>query len=395
MDAPVALLGGNFVDTAYFFEPRLVLPGDILLTARQGHGTSAAIRIGTFSKFSHAAIAGETGIFLEAQGEGVRRLAAVRLAIADPKNVRLLRLLPDVKNGLACAGLAAAVAQKYVSRGFWLAGTMASVVPGIRLDNRSRFFCSHLVAQAYREAGVELLPHKEPAKVYPGMLLRSRLLRDVTRECVIGPKNLPSARTFFAFVDGEHVSSPHDVEIGHLQSIHASVLPIFKKWKLPAPSDYYSALEILAELAYKGPDVSLGRVIDGHFSSTIRRSGYLEFTKELLGAMREAAERLPVEAKTAIKVGMTRQEASDELDLLVRSLSVSQPQLETRERERFAFSTMAEQTGYTTFAIVARHAGEYADVKQMLVNAEKAVVALLQDYVSREPGEPFAPRALT
>ena len=93
----------------------------------------------------------------------------------------------------------------------------------------------------------------------------------------------------------------------------------------------------------------------------------------------------PIEIESILKVGLTRQEASDELDFCRRALSISLEQIERRALERFAFGKMAEQTGYVTFAMLARLAEEYADVKETIVIAEKKVVALLQDFLNREP----------
>ena len=82
----------------YAFDIDSIKPGDILLTRvdfalrRPATWTSTLVQRATKSQFSHAALCIGYGMFIEAIGTGVCRLAIMVAGVHEKENVRLLRL---------------------------------------------------------------------------------------------------------------------------------------------------------------------------------------------------------------------------------------------------------------------------------------------------------------
>src|SRR5271169_4986654 len=110
--------------TVFAFHPRLVCPGDILLTRVPfklldvSSYSSFSIRAGTLAPFSHAALRIEPGLLIEAVGTGVSRLALGQTGAHARKNIKLLRPKLDVPGGPVLAQKAAFHGHQYISRGY-------------------------------------------------------------------------------------------------------------------------------------------------------------------------------------------------------------------------------------------------------------------------------------
>jgi len=135
----------------HYINSSKLLPGDILLCTDPDSPVSKAIRRATQSRYSHAAIFIGNGGFVEAVGSGVRRFLIDSTAVRNPENVRFLRLKDTVPNARSLAEGAGRKAENYVARRYWVPGAVAARVPGVNLKRRGKFFCSQLVAQAFRE----------------------------------------------------------------------------------------------------------------------------------------------------------------------------------------------------------------------------------------------------
>jgi hypothetical protein len=147
--------------------------GDVVLELGDGL-TSWAISKADGSPFSHALIwAGNTD-FVESVGCGVRILSFERIIITDPNRWLLLRQA-DREIGKR----AALAARQMVTKYYNMAGALTSVTEAWGATNEQQLFCSELVAQAYRDAGVDLIPGCQPHKVTPKLLLQSSALSPV------------------------------------------------------------------------------------------------------------------------------------------------------------------------------------------------------------------------
>ncbi|SFU37952.1 hypothetical protein SAMN05192541_101610 [Bradyrhizobium arachidis] len=196
------------LETVYVFDAGRVCPGDILLTRVPlkllDHSTfqSSAIQAGTRAPFSHAALCIEHGLMIEAVGAGVCRFALGATGVRSKANVKFLRLNLDVVNGPQHAQLAAHFGHQYLSRGYSLPGALGTRIAPLRKKARGDLFCSELVARAYDEARCPLLPGKKPNRIAPGDLLKSDVLRDVTKLALV-PIQIDTPLMYY-LDDGSH-----------------------------------------------------------------------------------------------------------------------------------------------------------------------------------------------
>jgi hypothetical protein len=91
---------------------------------------------------------------------------------------------------------------QYLSRGYSISGAIGARIAAFRKEGRGDLFCSELVAQAYKEAGCPLLPGKSPGEIAPGDILKSDVLRDVTKFALL-PVTIDRPLSFY-LDDGSH-----------------------------------------------------------------------------------------------------------------------------------------------------------------------------------------------
>ncbi|SEH77465.1 Permuted papain-like amidase enzyme, YaeF/YiiX, C92 family [Rheinheimera pacifica] len=139
----------------YIFEMNLLKPGDIILTSQVG-AISKAVRLSTFSKFSHAILYVGDGSFIHSDGQGVHSNNIQRLLFDNKKHAEVCRVLDG----------------NYVDQAIMFArsqiGTSYSVKEAVRTRNPlyrgeklNRQFCSRLVAQSYEYAGLRLVNNSD------------------------------------------------------------------------------------------------------------------------------------------------------------------------------------------------------------------------------------------
>lgn len=146
--------------------------GDIVL--ERGTGSAGKLIAGvTGGRFNHALI-WVGGDFIEAMPGGVRCLSNRRVPIFDPRNWMLLRPHPEL---VGLGETAAFHARHMTFKEYDTAGAVRTVLGPRAAPVPTKNFCSQLVAEAYRRAGVELLPGKQPEGITPNMLAKSVLLR--------------------------------------------------------------------------------------------------------------------------------------------------------------------------------------------------------------------------
>ena len=278
----------------FAFDASKLNPGDILLSTVPNDRTSIAIRIGTWSRFSHAAISTDPPLFIEAVGIGTRPFSILRIGVKDKRWVRMLRLKATVTNHADRALDAGKRANTYLGRGYWLVGALAAKIPGANLQERTGVFCSHLVAQAYREAGVDLVPGLPPHKVTPKALSRSPLLRDITEDILI-----PTAQEKWPMeLDLTDVGigpGPVDQEIkirlrvadrieSALRTYRKDLLDesVLRKYGIVSSDKASRFDKLLAGLVCSYQDnPMLARTIDSHFAHAIEEEGYLSIPEML------------------------------------------------------------------------------------------------------------------
>ncbi len=154
------------------FHARLIEPGDIILTTTP-EPVSQMIRAVTGADISHAMICVGKSSAIDSTGDGVHARNLDRILLEAGCAGHVLRpaqpLTPDQLRTVV------AWARANVGTRYTMLEAGKSVLAGLIAGRRQ--FCSRLVAQAYREAGVNLVPNADFC--HPGELLKSPLLVEV------------------------------------------------------------------------------------------------------------------------------------------------------------------------------------------------------------------------
>lgn len=169
----------------YLFNSNLRV-GDIILV-RGAAKHSKIIAEFTNGHFSHAMIALENDIFLEAiTGSGVQTTSAVRVSFQDKANVVVLRcIFPNKKIEANTLEYVTNNYAGYQGCKYSYKGAVTSIKENGGDKTNGGYFCSHLIAAIYEDAGFPLL-NKPVYKITPNELLSSDVLQEVTEQ-VLSP----------------------------------------------------------------------------------------------------------------------------------------------------------------------------------------------------------------
>ncbi len=122
-------------------------------------------------------------MLFEAVPTGVMRRSVIGTFTTRREWIKVLR--PRQNLGPNSHGLQIAhYAERMYGRAYSKSRAAVSVVPWLAIADDGSTFCSRVIAEAYREYGIELIPGRHPSKVYPSMLLKSRVLEDVTDQSI-------------------------------------------------------------------------------------------------------------------------------------------------------------------------------------------------------------------
>lgn len=195
-------------DTIFAPRPERIRVGDIILTAGSGL-VSGSIRKLTKSNFSHAALCTRPDMLLEALDTGVQRRSTIGTYVTQREWIRVLRpkksLTPNSRGlGIGDCG------ESVYGRAYSVRGALASRFPLLGATAAGGMFCSQIVAEAYRLYGMPLLPGKLPSQIYPGMLLDSAELSDVTDKCIRKLGSVSNAGTYELVVQTANQTLPRD-----------------------------------------------------------------------------------------------------------------------------------------------------------------------------------------
>lgn len=260
-------------EAAYVFESARLLPGDIVLSTVPADLLSRTIRVATWSAFSHAAICSEPGLLVEARGLGVARVSVGRLAVRELSTLRVLRLRADSVQGAArIAATAADYAEATVLSRYWHWGAVTALLRHVPVESRSQFFCSHLVAEAYRAAGLELLPGCAPTKTVPGAFLESSHLADVTASVT----RLEERHAFTAWEKIEDGLTPsiHESEVTVCHRIVDRMREHFATCGVTPPATFPKLVESFCDLPKEQR-----KAMDQAFAECLRVEGYSELVQ--------------------------------------------------------------------------------------------------------------------
>jgi hypothetical protein len=166
----------------YALDPAQIQVNDIVLIS-SANVASWIVRKGTRSHFGHAALCTRLGMLFEAVSTGVMRRSVIGTFTTRREWIKVLR--PAVPLGVNVHGREVAhYAERMYGRAYSIRRAASSVFGWIDIADDGSTFCSRVIAEAYRDYGIELIPDKHPSKVYPALLLKSPALVDATEQSI-------------------------------------------------------------------------------------------------------------------------------------------------------------------------------------------------------------------
>jgi hypothetical protein len=342
----------------YMLNPDKLRPGDIIFWTERA-ADSLVIRIVTWSKYSHAAIYLGDGLYAEAVDQGVRTRAATTIVKERLKVIRLKGAL-----GEQFARAAAGRIDHYLHSPYALGSAMLSLAGKIPSADARALFCSQLVAQAYADVNVAVVPGYEPVKITPKMLATSRLFDDVTATAAFATRVVPEYLVSGTF---ETLS---DREVASVEKMYRELCPFFVERAIPPPSDWIGMLNFLAKLGHK--DVQ--RKLDHAIQKAMQNAGYIE----LLGGVRDEVIK-PFEAWLA-KLNhstLSDEDAALERFSLKHNLKALERQAEIDlDNQRF-WAEVWDRTGLDTFRVLTKYAETQHLLRQKTIKLTVAAIEKL------------------
>jgi len=255
------------METFWRLDSSRLHPGDIILTTVPHSLKHTAIRAVTRSPYTHAIIVTSPPLAVEAVGAGVVRVNLGGYIIRNQASVRILRLSTEAP---AAAREVAEYAESKILRAYTLKDAVFSVVARAPESDTTQYFCSDLVARAYQHARTPLTA-KEPKKTTPGDLAESRLLKDVTGDCLVAA-SLLSLATASGALDDFAPGTPHHMEVQLKRRIYEATREVRVEYRLDA-DDYEGLLKLLIAGAASKADWVIA--LDAAVTGEIIKSGLL------------------------------------------------------------------------------------------------------------------------
>lgn len=127
----------------------------------------------------------------------MQRSSIMRIAVADPKYVRVLRLRQTIPNRESIAKKAAGLAEFTISREYWWDGVYKFLSAKIPTNERGRFFCSHLRIEKESIVRGHLPKPDESIHLNIEVKLQQELLRNPRLHRIVRRLRSPLPRSYF------------------------------------------------------------------------------------------------------------------------------------------------------------------------------------------------------
>ncbi len=175
----------------------LLRAGDVLLTRSPGQPASELIQKVTGSLFSHAILILDPPYAIESTRYGVVRFQIDRLVFNNSSNGLLLRSRSQ-NDGCFNIDSLLLFAEGRVSTPYASTEVLLSLFRSLPRVERGTYFCSHLVAEAYAQAGFGLIDELTPERVTPAALAKSPLFEHIeTFTYPVSTELLPFDHAYF------------------------------------------------------------------------------------------------------------------------------------------------------------------------------------------------------
>jgi hypothetical protein len=263
-------------EVVYRFSKSALCVGDVMLSRHQTAIVSKAIRVATWSRFSHAAICHRPPEFLEAIPSGVCRFTGARFFFRNPKSIAVLRLKPSF--GVSPEALRAAIeeALRFLGNDYSVSAAIGTAVPWTISPRNNGVFCSQLVAGAFQRANVSLFRGRRPSKITPGAIHRCRAFEDVTEQVLEPVAHHVASLFLIPYGEGSYASRHgHEVLVG--RKVRDQVNEWLATQHLPVQPNFHELWNMLRD----GVSGVQQRVMDRVFTEALMSSGYLHLVDDL------------------------------------------------------------------------------------------------------------------
>lgn len=361
-------------DIIFALHPGSIQVNDIVLTSDFGL-VPWGIRTFTKSDFSHAALCTMPDMLFEAVRDGVMRRSVIGTFAYRPDWIMVLRprkSLDPNHLGLTVADYAEAL----YGRGYSRRGAVASRFPAIGAGEEGSLFCSQVIAHAFSEYGVELVPGMTPAQIYPALLVDSPELEDVTNGCIRQLGSVSDAEQYRLVIDTAGQEAP-----GAEMRMNRRVFEAVQKELgnlLPERIHSLTELSIWLSQEYKS---SAAQQSDSRILAILDREGMFSWYDEFSANARRMAGILEFAAQAAeLSTGEPRSvEIQALLDDMRETMPLADAALERRRSTAQDYEAVAKATDFKTFARIASlYKQQYDDAVRIHEARRRLVDALDQ-----------------
>jgi hypothetical protein len=284
-------------------------------------------------------------MLFEAVPDGVMRRGVFGTFAPCAEWIRVLRPnrpVPPNKYGLRVADYAEAL----YGRGYSRQGAVASRLPVIGGLEDGSVFCSQVIAHAYLECDVILIPGKDPSQVYPGLLLKSPELMDVTEECVREIGSASDTDLYNRVVGAANAELPG----AEMRMNRRVIKAIQKELGRDLSAHVHSLTDLWMWLALDFSSEAVKRS-DPTILTTLEREGMFEWYDKFSAKVQADAAVFEVAAKRAeLPVGRMTPEIKALLDYVSEIISAGETKLEARKNTAQEYDGLAKRTGLKTLA---------------------------------------------
>jgi len=285
-------------------------------------------------------------MLFEAVPDGVMRRSVVGTFAPQREWIAVLRPkrpLPPNGQGLTVAHYAEA---RY-GRAYSYRGALASRLPIVGGAVDGSVFCSQVIAQAFHDYGLDLVPGKLPAQVYPGMLFHSPELTDVTEDCI---RKLGSVTDTDAYTQVIGTAA-HELPGTEMQMNREVFEALQKELGKDLPARVYSLTDLGAWLAQEYTTEAAQRS-DAKILGILETEGMFSWYDAFSEKVRRDAAVLEFVADAAEKIsgGPWPTEMEAFLAEVTAMSEHGESRVDARRNTAQDYNTLAEKTGFKTFA---------------------------------------------
>ena len=356
----------------YALRPGSINVDDVVLTSDFGT-IPLGIRTFTGSDFSHAALCTKPDMLFEAVRDGVLRRSVLGTYAPREEWIKVLRpkrALPPNQRGLRVPDYAEAL----YGRAYSVRNAVASRFSGIGSADDGSAFCSMVIAEAFQSYGISLVPGKAPSQIYPGLLLTSPELMDVTSGCIRKLGSKSDSALYNCVVETAH----HELPGAEMQMNRRVFEAAQNRMGKTLDRNIHSLTDLYAWLSlnFTSPEA---RDLDAAMITTLETEGFFKWYDEFSARVQADAAAVELAADAAEASIHQRKDAA--IQALIGDLKETEPMadasLRARKQTMEEYEELARRTSLRTFARLHGVYQRQYDDADRIHRAKKRVIAAL------------------